>query len=173
MKYEQSRKTDIIKNNTLDEVEVLRPPTIAVIDDDPTLSRAVARILKANYNCVVNGFRSVEDFLYAVDKNPNIASPEDFADLILLDFHLPGQNGPVLVKELEKRNSPLLNRSRIMGITGDSEPVVYAGFKNAGIEEIFIKPLKMLDYNTIANRAYKICKDMDTLAPDPIFKSTF
>ncbi|MBN2343071.1 MAG: response regulator [Deltaproteobacteria bacterium] len=152
--------------------EVLRAPAIAIIDDDRDLTRAVARVLRANYNCVVNGFASVEDFLHAVDQNPHVDSPADIADLILLDFHLPGKNGPLLVNELEKRNSPLLTKSRIMGITADSQPVVYAGFKDAGIDEVFLKPLQQIDFGKIADRAYRISRDLDSKAPAPVFKGT-
>lgn len=152
--------------------EVLRAPAIAIIDDDKDLARALARVLRANYNCVVNGFASVEDFLHAVDQNPLVDSPADIADLILLDFHLPGKDGPVLVKELKKRNSSLLNRSRIMGITGDSEPVVYAGFRDAGIEEVFLKPLRQIDFGKIAERAYRISRNLDSKTPAPAFKGT-
>lgn len=153
--------------------EILRPPTIAVIDDDKNLTRAISRVLRANYNCVVNGFASVEDFLSAVDQQPGAESPSDIADLILLDFHLPGKNGPLLVSELQRRNSTLLTRSRIMGITADNQPVVYAGFRDAGIEEIFLKPLKQIDFGRIADRAYRISRNLDSTAPrSPIFKGT-
>ena len=147
----------------------LRPPAIAIIDDDLNLTRAIARVLRANYNCVVNGFSSVEDFLIAVDQNPKSDSPSDIADLILLDFHLPGKNGPLLVSELERRNSSLLERSRIMGITADNQPVVYAGFREAGIEEVLLKPLRQIDFGRIADRAYRICRELDSKAPAPSF----
>jgi DNA-binding response OmpR family regulator len=153
--------------------EVLRPPTIAVIDDDRNLTRAISRVLRANYNCVVNGFASVEDFLSAVDQHPSADSPSDMADLILLDFHLPGKNGPLLVSELKRRNSTLLSRSRIMGITADNQPVVYAGFRDVGIEEIFLKPLRQIDFGRIADQAYRISRNLDSKAPrSPFFKGT-
>ena len=141
-------------------VEVLRPPTVAIIDDDVELARAVARILRANYKCVVRGFPSLEDFLRAVDmKESGDFNPEDL-DLILLDFHLPGRDGPRLVEELKQRRSPLLERSHIMGITADTKEGVFDAFKNAGIDEIIEKPLEKLDYGRIADRAYKICSGL-------------
>jgi CheY-like chemotaxis protein len=141
-------------------IEVLRPPTVAIIDDDVELARAVARILRANYKCVVRGFASLEEFLRAIDKKgTGDFDPEDL-DLILLDFHLPGRNGPRLIEELEARQSPLLERSHIMGITADTEEGIFDAFKDVGIEEIIEKPLKKLDYGRIADRAYKICSGL-------------
>ena len=138
-------------------VEVLRPPTVAIIDDDAELARAIARILRANYKCMVRGFASLEEFLHTVDKrNVTDFNPEDL-DLILLDFHLPGRNGPRLVEELKRRKSPLLERSQIMGITADSKAGIVDEFNDVGIEEIIHKPLKKLDYGRIADQAYKIC----------------
>jgi CheY-like chemotaxis protein len=165
-------KSKILKIEDEGKVEVLRAPSIAIIDDDLNLARALGRVLKSNYNCVVNGYGSVEEFLDSIDRNPGAESFSDMADLILLDFHLPGKDGPHLVNELKKRNSSLLTRSRIMGITADSEPVVYAGFKDAGIEDVILKPLKQLDYSKIADRAYRICRNLDSKAPVPIFKGT-
>ena len=163
--------TEIIK--TAPENNKLRAPAIAIIDDDQNLTRAIARVLRANYNCVVNGFSSVEEFLRAVDQQPGADDPADIADLILLDFHLPGKNGPLLVSELERRNSTLLTRSRIMGITGDNQPVVYAGFRDVGIEEVLLKPLRQIDFGHIADRAYRISRNLDSKPPRAgIFKGT-
>ncbi|MBN2715124.1 MAG: response regulator [Deltaproteobacteria bacterium] len=159
--------TEIVKKTNKNEK--LRPPAIAIIDDDLNLTRAIARVLRANYNCVVNGFSSVEDFLHAVDQRPGSESPADIADLILLDFHLPGKNGPLLVSELERRNSNLLSRSRIMGITADNQPVVYAGFRDVGIEEVLLKPLRQIDFGRIADRAYRISRNLDSKPPRSVF----
>jgi len=163
----------VIMKNDASNVEVLRAPTIAIIDDDQELAKAMGRILRANYQCVVNNYPSVEDFLEAADRSTANERPEDFADLILLDFHLPGQNGPVLVKELENRKSPLLNRSRIVGISADTENTVLFGFREAGITDVITKPLQHLDYSRLADRAYRISQNFETLPPDPVFKDTY
>ena len=141
-------------------VEVLRPPTVAIIDDDAELARAIARILRANYKCMVRGFASLEEFLATVDKrNVTDFNPENL-DLILLDFHLPGRNGPRLVEELKRRNSSLLDRSRIMGITADVKAGIVDEFKDVGIDEIIHKPLQKMDYGRIADQAYRICSSL-------------
>jgi FixJ family two-component response regulator len=138
-------------------IEVIRAPTVAIIDDDLELAKAVGRVLRANYRCVVNGYSSVEEFLAGVDKLPTSRAPVGDVDLILLDFHLPGKDGPKLVGELKKRKSSILEKTAIMGITGDDQVLVHNGFRDAGIAEILHKPLRALDYNRIAEQAYRIC----------------
>lgn len=136
-----------------------RPPTIVVIDDDVQLQHAVARVLHASHNCVVHGFNSVESFLGEVDKGRI-----EHVDLILLDFHLPGQNGPRLVEELRRRSSALLDNSYIMGMTGDPERLVQSEFHDAGIEEIIQKPLRKTDFTKITKVAVAVNEHIAGLA---------
>ena len=146
-------------------VEVIRQPEVVIIDDDVELTRAIGRVLKNKYDCRVWGFPSVEDFLDTLDGRREMVVKENDLDLILLDFHLPGRNGPRLVEELERRESPLLHGSRIMGITADGEAQVINSFKDVGIAEILRKPLKKLDFGRIAEQAYKICSGSELLEP--------
>jgi FixJ family two-component response regulator len=143
-------------------VEVIRQPEVVIIDDDAELTRAIARVLRNKYNCRVWGFSSVEEFLAAVDGTLTVPLRQDDLDLILLDFHLPGRNGPKLVEELKHRSSGLLHRSRIMGLTADGQAQVVNSFKDVGIDEILKKPLKKLDFGHIAEQAYKICSGEDS-----------
>ena len=138
-------------------VEVIRQPEVVIIDDDAELTRAIARVLKNKYDCRVWGFSSVEDFLETLDGGRTVVINETDLDLILVDFYLPGRNGPRLVEELERRGSPLVHGSRIMGITADGEAQVINSFKDVGIDEILKKPLRKLDFGRIAEQAYKIC----------------
>lgn len=146
-------------------VDLIRQPEVVIIDDDMELTRAIARVLKNKYNCRVWGFSSVEEFLDAVDGKTTLPLREDELDLILLDFHLPGRNGPRLVEELIQRSSTLLSRTRILGITADGEAQVVNSFKDAGIDQILRKPLRKLDFGHIAEQAYKVCGGDDLIRP--------
>ena len=141
-----------------------RQPGVAVIDDDIQLTRAIARVLRSKYNCIVRGYASVEAFLESLDH----PSPgDDFGnrlDLILVDFHLPGRDGPKLIQELKQRRSPLLGKTHIMGITGDGEARIITEFNDVGIEEILQKPLRKLDFGNIADKAYRICSGLESAA---------
>lgn len=142
-----------------DQATGSRPPTIAVIDDDTQLQAAVARVLQSGHNCAVRAFASVEEFLEVLDANGDA-----HFDLILLDFHLPGQDGPKLIEQLQKRHSVLLDHSYIMGMTGDPERLVQSAFEDAGIEEIIQKPLRRTDFAKISKVATAVNKRMADIA---------
>jgi FixJ family two-component response regulator len=145
-------------------LNIQRQPGVVIIDDDVELTRAVARVLRSRYNCIVRGYSSVEAFLDNLDHPSPGDDFQDRLDLILVDFHLPGRNGPKLIKELARRRSPLLGRTHIMGITGDGEARVITEFNDVGIEEILQKPLRKLDFGNIADKAYRICSGQDHIA---------
>ena len=151
--------------------ELIRRPEVVIIDDDVELTRAVARVLKNKYDCKVWGFTSVEEFLDVLDGKSTLPLREADLDVILLDFHLPGRNGPKLVGELTQRSSSLLSRTRILGITADGEATVLTSFKDAGIDEILRKPLRKLDFGRIAEQAYKVCGGDDKPANPKIIKT--
>lgn len=142
-----------------------RQPGVVIIDDDVELTRAVVRILRTKYDCIVKGYPSLEAFLQALDDPAFHDFFEHRLDLILLDFHLPGRDGPRLVRELVQRRSTLLDKAQIMGITGDNEATVAMQFREAGIEEILQKPLGRPEFGNIADRAYRICSGEESPAP--------
>ncbi len=141
------------KDSRESSVEVIHQPTVAIIDDDTNFVNAIARVLRSHHECTVEGYPSVEYFLGSVDSRKS-----DNVSLILLDFHLPGENGPKLVDELRKRNSPLLSNCYFMGMTGDREKIVQNEFHDAGIEEIIQKPLQNIDYSKISSLAHAVNK---------------
>lgn len=64
---------------------------ISIVDDDPSVRRALARLCKsAGY--VVQSFASAEAFLEA--------SGSDDSDCLILDVHLPGRSGLQLQTDL-------------------------------------------------------------------------
>ena len=66
-------------------------PSIAVVDDDPSVRKALGRLCKsAGYG--VNLYDSAESFL-----NANVV---DKTDCLILDVHLPGRSGLELQAEL-------------------------------------------------------------------------
>ena len=69
-----------------------RPPLIAIVDDDPSVRKALSRICRfAGY--AVELFDSSESF-----KSANVAADADF---LILDVHLPGKSGLELQAELK------------------------------------------------------------------------
>lgn len=54
------------------------------------------------------------------------------------------------------------NLDLIIGISGDGEAHVLTDFKNAGVNEIFSKPLGRVDYGTVAAKTYRVCSGIDS-----------
>lgn len=66
--------------------------TICIVDDDTSLCRALARLLRSNGFGNVRTFPSAEDFM-------DSASPAS-CSIMILDLHLPGMSGRELMESL-------------------------------------------------------------------------
>ena len=102
-------------------------PIVHVIDDDLSVGKALARLLKSmDYRYEI--FTSAEDFL-------NRASKED-ASCLLLDIKLPGISGEELHRELKKKNYAV----PIIFITGHGDKDLEESVINAGAFGYLEKP---------------------------------
>jgi len=81
--------------------------TLAIVDDDEDVRRALARLLRS-LGHDVHVFESAEDF----------EAEAVAADCLILDVRLPGLSGPELRERL--RNGP--NPIPVVLITGDADP---------------------------------------------------
>ncbi len=82
---------------------------ILVIDDDPMMLKLIREYLKADYQVAtaING-RTAHKFLETRS-----------TDLILLDYEMPGDNGPVVLKQL--RENPATASIPVIFLTGITE----------------------------------------------------
>ncbi len=82
---------------------------ILVIDDDPMMLKLIREYLKADYQVAtaING-RTAHKFLETRT-----------TDLILLDYEMPGDNGPVVLKQL--RENPATANIPVIFLTGITE----------------------------------------------------
>ena len=81
--------------------------TLAVVDDDESVRRALARLLRS-LGHDVRVFASAEEFEAAT-----VA-----VDCLILDVRMPGLSGPELRDRLRGRSSP----TPVVFVTGDSDP---------------------------------------------------
>lgn len=103
-------------------------PRITIVDDDPSVRRALGRLCKsAGY--IVQSFASAEAFLEANDI--------DGVDCLILDVHLPGQSGLQLQTDLcaAKKCLP------IVFVTAYSDDRVRSQALERGAVEFLRKPL--------------------------------
>jgi FixJ family two-component response regulator len=103
---------------------------IAVVDDDPSVCKALARLLRAS-DLDADTFASAEDFLAWLPR----ASPPD---CLVLDLQMPGTSGLDLQRHLVRVGA----RFPTVVITGHDEPGMQARCLAAGAAAYLRKPVK-------------------------------
>ena len=101
-------------------------PLIAVLDDEPQLCRALARLLKTHDYDVVT-FTRGEEFLAACASR--------LPDVLLLDLHMPGLSGFEVLERIAVR---LL---QVIIITGHDQPGNAERVRALGGLDYFLKPV--------------------------------
>ena len=100
---------------------------IAVVDDDPSVRRALRRLLQAA-RMEVETYPSSEDFLLAIDgRRP---------DCLVLDIRMPGLTGPELRDRLLEQG----HRIPVVFITAHAEEL--APERGVGTAEVLRKPFR-------------------------------
>ena len=105
-----------------------RPVRVALVDDDASVRKALARVLTAS-SIDIETFASAHDFLASLNtKHP---------DCLLLDLHMPEFNGIELQQYLAKMK---ISMPTIV-ITAHNEPGLRERCKLAGAAAFLLKPL--------------------------------
>lgn len=100
---------------------------VAIVDDDPSVCRALARLL-ASLGFDTRTFPSGEALLSGAAEAP----PEE----ILLDLHLPGLRGPELLEAIRRRLA-----ARVVVMTGLDRPGAREACLGAGAAAYITKPV--------------------------------
>jgi signal transduction histidine kinase/DNA-binding response OmpR family regulator len=128
------------KEDSIPEIEKIplstghfRDLNILVVDDDE-YNRRLARLILEKYDCRVSESGTAEDAIELVEKSD--------IDLVLMDIHLPGMNGPEaasLIKQIggqKGSNIPVIAVSATIS-KGDLER-----FRQSGLDDFILKPYK-------------------------------
>lgn len=105
------------------------PPTVVVIDDDPSVREALHSLLRS-VGLRVELFGSVQGFL--TSKRP------DDPSCLVLDIRLPGKSGLEFQEELRRANVKL----PVIFITGHGDIQMSVRAMKAGAVEFLIKPFR-------------------------------
>ena len=101
-------------------------PLIAVLDDDPSVCKALARLLKS-YDFEVRTFTHGQEFLQAcASQLPNC---------LLLDLHMQDLSGFEVLERIAARHVPVLV------ITGHDQPGNAERVRALGALDYFLKPV--------------------------------
>ena len=103
-------------------------PLVAIVDDDPSVRKALGRLCRST-GYSVKLFNSSESFLEA-----NVADSTDF---LILDVHLPGKSGLELQAELLDARKPC----PILFITAFDDDIAHGKAIENGAIDFLGKPL--------------------------------
>ncbi len=103
-------------------------PTIAVIDDEPQMRKALRRLL-STHGYLVEDYGSGIDFLDALGTHP--------ADCLILDLHMPEVSGFDVLEALDVTG----NMMSVVVITGQEEPGTEERALGLGASAFLRKPV--------------------------------
>jgi FixJ family two-component response regulator len=101
---------------------------VAIIDDDPALLKALARLLRTHALTVAT-FQSGQQFLASL--------PEPLPDCLILDFQMPGMTGLEVQQDLARKGI----RIPTIIITAHDEAGIRERCKSAGAIAYLAKPV--------------------------------
>jgi FixJ family two-component response regulator len=101
---------------------------IAIVDDDASVRKALARLLSAS-SFDIKSYGSARDFL----KSLKIGTP----DCLVVDLHMPDLTGFDLQRELERAGIKIPT----IVITGHNEPGLRERCRSAGAAAFLLKPI--------------------------------
>lgn len=107
-------------------------PVVYVVDDDEAAASSLQAVIAAN-ELAVRVFISAEAFLESYTPS--------FSGCLLVDVRMTGMNGLELLRELNKRNSPL----RTIMISGHADRDLIAAALREGAVDFFEKPFSCTD----------------------------
>lgn len=103
--------------------------TILIIDDDPNYMQLVRQWLKEKYKVamVTGGSQGLRWF----EKNS--------ADLILLDYEMPVENGPRVLNNLRQKEN--IKDVPVMFLTGNSDETIFSELQNLNHQGVLVKTI--------------------------------
>lgn len=124
-----------------------RKTVVAVLDDEPKMRSALARLLKT-HGFDVELFESGDDFLKVAES--------DRADCLLLDLHMPQTTGFDVLERLSSMHIPM----PAIVITGHDEPGNAQRVRGLGAADYLLKPL---DESTLVEAIKRACPEPSNL----------
>jgi FixJ family two-component response regulator len=119
------KKMKVDSSTVLDGVAA----TICVVDDDPSILKALERLL-LSVGCCARFFREPLGFLKHATSNP--------VRVVLIDIWIPGMSG----LELQKKLRSVSPETRVIIVTADDEESVRSAAMQNGATAFFAKPFE-------------------------------
>lgn len=108
--------------------------SVLVVEDQTFVRDLLGRLLESLAVRGVSSVRSAEDALDALNKAP------DLANVIFVDFELPGMNGVRFIEKLRTSAHQVLRDVAVVMLTGHNDLTLYRDAARLGISAFLVKP---------------------------------
>lgn len=112
----------------------LNEASVFVIEDQAFVLDLLGRLLISLGVARVTTARAAEDALQILDKDPGLA------DVMLIDFDLPGMNGVRFIEQLRASPHAALRQTSVIMLTGHNDLTLYRDAAQLGIAAFLVKP---------------------------------
>ncbi len=117
-----------------DESLSLASASVLVVEDQTFVRELLVRLLTSLSVAKVSSARTSEEALATLERDPG------FANVILVDFELPGMNGVRLIEKLRGSSHRQLNDVAVVMLTAHNDLSLYRDAALLGISAFLVKP---------------------------------
>jgi two-component system chemotaxis response regulator CheY len=115
-------------------IHVLRSASVLIVEDQNFVRDLLGRLLTSLSIPKVSSARSAEDAL------SNLESDPDLANVLIVDFELPGMNGVKFIETLRASSHRQLKEMPVVMLTGHNDMALYREAARLGISAFLVKP---------------------------------
>lgn len=117
-----------------DENNSLGSASVLVVEDQNFVRELLTRLLTSLSVAKVSSARAAEEALETLEQDPGLAN------VILVDFELPGMNGVRFIEKLRASPHRQLNDVAVVMLTGHNDLSLYRDAASLGIAAFLVKP---------------------------------
>jgi two-component system chemotaxis response regulator CheY len=120
------------ENNS--SVQMLRSASVLIVEDQNFVRDLLDRLLTSLSIPKVTTARSAEEALSALEVDP------DLANVLIVDFELPGMSGVKFIERLRASSHSQLKEMPVVMLTGHNDMALYRDAARLGISAFLVKP---------------------------------
>lgn len=113
---------------------MLRSASVLIVEDQNFVRDLLGRLLTSLSIPKVTSARSAEEALGTLESEP------DFANVLIVDFELPGMNGVKFIEKLRASAHSQLKEMPVVMLTGHNDMALYRDAARLGISAFLVKP---------------------------------
>lgn len=112
----------------------LKSASVLIVEDQNFVRELLGRLLTSLSIPKVSSARSAEDAIYNLKNDPGLAN------VLIVDFELPGMNGVQFIEELRASDHRQLKEMPVIMLTGHNDLALYRDAARLGIAAFLVKP---------------------------------